>query len=82
VPPLPVDLHCVCQYFVLYVRESILIIFGASVTEKVTGHFGPKTLRYQDISARVPKCLLDTVDLQGAEALLNPLIPNPADHGR
>jgi len=26
----------------------------------VYGHFGPKTLRTQDISALVPKCLVDT----------------------
>jgi len=40
---------------ILYVLETIYLKF-----RKVYGHFGPKTLRTQDISALVPKCPMDT----------------------
>jgi len=41
-----------------YVALSVVDVFGdVPVGAEVYGHFGPKTLRTQDTSAPVPKCL-------------------------
>jgi len=50
--------HGICVVYIWNPKANIYPILGVG---KVYGHFGPKTLRTQDISALVPvpKCLVD-----------------------
>ena len=42
------------------VATALLHVELFNADTEVTGHFGPKTLRYQDTSAPMPKCPEDT----------------------
>jgi len=49
------------QYYMFDGYRALLWFNWFQVNSSVYGHFGPKTLRTQDISALVTKCLVDTL---------------------
>jgi len=49
------------MWFTAEIKTSSATYDKCGCMKMVYGHFGPKTLRTQDISALVPKCPMDTL---------------------